>query len=92
MWTGRRFGMVLNAESRKRSMFETFASIVVQVDVRDVHIVQIQALRIHGETVILRGDLHMPVFQIQNRMVAAMVSKFQFVSFAAECEAKNLMT
>ena len=49
--------MILNAECRNGAVFEAFDRVVVQVDVRDVHVVQVQTLRIDGETMILRRDL-----------------------------------
>ncbi len=54
---GRRLGMILHAESRQRTMRHAFDRLVVQIDVRDVDVVEIQAVGIHREAVILRRDL-----------------------------------
>ena len=42
---GRRFGMVLNAESRHGAVLHAFDRVVVQIDVRDVDVVQVQTVR-----------------------------------------------
>src|SRR5207302_2820132 len=72
--TGRSFGMILNAECRQGAVFETFDRVVVQIDVRDVDVVQVQAFRIDGETVILSRDLHLLPLQIKDGMVSAMMA------------------
>src|ERR1051326_4356757 len=75
--TRRCFRMVLNAEGRHGAVLETFASVVVQVDMGDVHIVQIQTFRIDRETVILRRDLHLLALDIQYWMISAVMSELQ---------------
>src|SRR5262245_28389757 len=82
--TGRRFGMILNAESRYRTMFETFDSVVVQVDMRDRHIVQVQAVRIHSKTVILRRYFDLVAFQIHDWMIPAVMSELELVGLTTQ--------
>ena len=54
-------------------------------------VIQIQAVRIHGEAVILRRDLDLVALDIQNRMIAAVMSELQLVGRAAQSESQNLM-
>src|SRR5262245_37695634 len=91
MRTRRRFRMVLNAERRNRAMLEAFAGVVVQVDMRDLDVVQIETFRVDREAVILRGDLHLFALDIKNRMITAVMSEFQLVGFAAQSQSENLM-
>ena len=72
-------------------MLKSFNRVVVQVDVSHFDVVQIEALRIHGEAVILRRDLDLLALDVQNRMIAAVMSELQLVSPAAQRESENLM-
>ena len=72
-------------------MLQSFDCVVVQVDVRDLHVVQIQALRIHGESMILCGNFDLLPLHIQNRMITTMMSEFQLVRSASKSEAEDLM-
>src|SRR5947208_15905048 len=84
--------MILNAERRQGTVFETFDGVVVQIDVSDVDLVQVQAFRIDSETVILRRDLHLFPLHVQDRMVSAMMAEFQLECRAAEGETHDLMS
>ncbi len=75
--------MVLDAERGNGTVLEAFHRVVVQIEVRDFHFVQIEAFRVHGETVILRRNLHLVPFDVQDRMIPAVVSEFQLVCPAA---------
>src|SRR2546425_10574114 len=90
--TGRSFGMILNAECRQGAVFETFDRVVVQIDVRDVDVVQVQAFRIDGETVILSRDLHLLPLHIKDGMVSAMMAEFQLECPAAKRQTHDLMS
>ena len=79
----RRFGMVLNAERGHGTMLETLDSVVVQVDVRHFDVVQIEAVRIYRETVILCRDLDLIALETENRMVSAVVAELEFERTAA---------
>ena len=72
-------------------MLEAFDRVVVQVDVRNVHIIKIQAFRIHRETVILGCDLDLLAFKVQNGMIPSVMSEFQLECPAAERESHNLV-
>src|ERR1044071_5363468 len=84
--------MVLHAECGKRAMLETFNGIVVEVDVRDVHIVQIEAFGIHREAVVLRRDFHLLPLDVQHRMISAVMPELQLVCPASEGESENLVS
>ena len=72
-------------------MFETFDSIVVQIEVSDIDVIQIQAFGIDRETVILGCNLNLLPFDIQDRVISAMMSELQLVRLAAERESHDLM-
>src|SRR5262245_64646552 len=83
--------MVLHTESRQRTVLEAFHRVVVQVNVSDIYILQIQAVRVDRETMILRCNLDLIALDIENRMLAAVMSEFQLVGPATESQAENLM-
>src|SRR5690242_20179127 len=89
---GRRFRMILNAEGGNGTVFEAFYRVVVQVDVRDVHVVQVETLRVDGETVVLCCDLNLLALEVQNRMIAAMMAELQLVGLPAQSQSHNLVT
>jgi hypothetical protein len=68
----------------------SFDCAVVQVDVRHFNLGG-ERLRIHGETVILRGDRHFASAQIFDRLIRAAMAKFQFECGSAKSEPENLM-
>ena len=72
-------------------MLQTFNGVVVQVLVRNIDVVQIETLRVHGETVVLRRDLHLLARDVQDRVISAMMPELQLVSSAAESEPHDLM-
>ena len=45
--------MVLHAEHRVLAMPEAFQSLIVQVNVREIHFIGVQGIRIYRETMIL---------------------------------------
>src|SRR3989454_2819536 len=92
MRSGRSLGMVLNAESRNRTVLQPLARVVVQVQVGNIDVVQIQRFRIYRETVILRGDLDLLPLDVQHRMVSAVVTELELVCPASKREAKNLVS
>src|SRR5687768_2988554 len=71
--------MVLNSHGRLAAMAEPLQSLIVEIDVGVLDVVLTERVRIDGESVILRGDLHPAGAQILHRMVAAAMSEFQFV-------------
>src|SRR5215470_3406569 len=83
--------MILNAEGWYRAMLEALNSVVVEVDMGDFHVIEVQAIRIDGEPMILCGNFDLLPFNIQNGMIAAVVPEFQLVRLASERKAKNLM-
>ena len=91
MRTRRSFRVVLNAEGRQRVVFHAFDRLVVEVDVRNSNFLQVQAVRIDGEAVILRRDLHLVQIRVQHRLIPAVVSELQLVCPAAEGQPHDLM-
>src|SRR5580700_1565487 len=70
MRSRRRFRMVLNGKGRPVLQPDSFDRLVVQVDMRDLHIGSIPyRLRINPEPMILRGDLTTPRNQVLYRMI-----------------------
>src|ERR1035438_803333 len=88
---GRGFGMILHAEDGLLAVAEAFEGLVVEIDVGDFDVVEVERIRVHGEAVIVRGDLDAAGELIAHRMVSAAMSEFQFVGFAAEGEAEQLV-
>src|SRR6266705_7205713 len=88
----RRFGMILNAERGKNTVCKAFNGVVVQIDVSNVDFVHVQTFRVDSETVILRGNFHLPALDVQDRMISAMMPKFQLERPSPEREIHNLMT
>src|SRR5678815_3313770 len=70
MRPGRSFRMILHTEDWQFLVTHSFDCAVVQVDVRHFNLGG-ERLRIHGETVILRGDRHFARAQIFDRLIRA---------------------
>src|SRR5579862_6553603 len=92
MRPGRSLGMVLHAEQRQRAMAHAFVGVIVQVDVGDFHIARWQGVRVHDETMILSGDLHMPGGKVFHRMVRTVVPELQFVGAPAKSQTAELVS
>ena len=84
--------MILNAERRLAAVPETFERLIVQIDVGNFDIAGFQRIRVNGEPVILRGDLHPSSRVVQHRMVCAVMSELQLVRLRSQCQAQQLMT
>ena len=91
MRAGGGFGMVLDAEDGVVAMAEAFERLVVQIDVRDVDLVEVERVGVDREAVIVRRDLDLLRELVAHRMVGAAMSEFQLVGFAAEGEAEQLV-
>src|SRR5712692_8711465 len=63
--------MVLHRDQRLAAMAKTFQRLIVEIDVRELHVVLAERIRIDGEAVILRSDLHASAAEVLDRMVAA---------------------
>ena len=72
-------------------MLNAFDRVVVQVECVISMSFEIQAVRIHGEAVILRRDLDLIALDVQNRMISAVMSELQLVRPAAQSESQNLV-
>ena len=73
--------MVLDAEDGGVLRAQALAGLVVQAHVGDAGAVR-EARRVHGEGVVLAGDVHPPALHILDGVVGAVVAEFQFVRFA----------
>src|ERR1043165_1439110 len=62
------FGMILDAEDRQFAMPHALHGAVIQIDVRDLHFFR-QRIRIHRESVILRGDRNLAGSQILHWLI-----------------------
>ena len=83
--------MVLHAEQRHRFVAKPFQRIVVQIDVGQFDVVGVDGIWVYGEVVIVCGDLYLTGRIITYRVIPAMVSEFQLVSFATESETAQLV-
>src|SRR5205085_6504994 len=72
-----RLGMILHGDRRLAAMPEALERLIVQVDVRVLDVVFAERIRIDGEAMILRSDLHAPTLQMLDWMIAAAVSELQ---------------
>src|SRR5213595_2082193 len=88
---GRRLRVILHAEEWQRFVAQAFERLVVQVHVGERDFARLERIRIDSETVVLRRDFHLLRFQIQHRMVPAVVAELQLVGAAAEREADDLV-
>src|SRR5260221_5786519 len=68
------FGMILDAENRQRFVPQPLDGVVVEIDVRNLHVAR-QRIRIDREPMVLRGDSHLPGGHILNRLVPAPMTK-----------------
>src|SRR5436305_443862 len=73
-------------------MPHAFKRRVVQVHVRQFDFGLRQRVGIDGKVMVMRSDLDFAGVQLLNGMIAAVVSEFEFESFAAERNAGKLMS
>ena len=88
----RSFRVVLDTECRDGTVLEAFDSVVVEVDVSHANVIEIEAVRIHSETMILSRYLDLIAVNVENRMVSPVMAEFELERTAAQGEAENLMT
>src|SRR6266568_3625316 len=88
---GRRLRVILDAEERQRLVPQALERLVVQVHVGERDCARLERIRIDRETVVLRRDFDLLRFQIQHRMVPAVMAELQLVGAAAEREADDLV-
>ena len=72
-------------------MLKAFDRVVIQIHVGDVDLIEIQTFGIHSEPVVLSRDLNLIARHVQNGMIAAVVSEFQFVGPATQSDSENLV-
>ena len=87
----RRLGVVLDAEEREVAVEQAFERLVVQVHVGEFDFALRERVGIDGEIVVVGGDLDLAGVQLLDRMIAAVVSEFEFESLAAEGDAGQLV-
>ena len=88
--SGPSFGVILDRIDRQARVPETFDSVVIQIDMRDLAIGR-ERISIHREAVILRGDFDAPRGQVLHGLIASVMPKGQFVSSGAERKPHQLM-
>src|SRR5215469_2502713 len=81
-WRGLR--VVLHRKEWHGLVSHAFQSAVIQIEVRHLDFALFERVRIDREIVIVRCDLDLSCALLANRMVAAVMSKLQLVSFSAE--------
>ena len=80
------FGVVLDAEGGEGFVFDPGDGVVVKVDVGDFNIRR-ERFFCQCETVILRGDFDLASLVVADGLIGAAVAEFEFLDFAAECQA-----
>ena len=73
------FRVVLHGEGGKRFMPHPFAAVVVEINVGQFNLLRVKSIHVHTEAVVLRGYFYTTGRQIFNRLIAAPMTKFQFV-------------
>ena len=92
MRTGPRFGVILNRKHRQAAMAHSFQTAIVQIEVRQFNVVQVQAVRINREAVIVGRDFAFAAAVIFDRLIASAMTEFQLEGFSAESQSQNLMS
>ena len=72
-------------------MAETFERLIVEIDVRDVDVAGVERIGVDREAVVVRSDFDTLGDFIDDRVIGAAMSEFQFVSLAAERETEDLV-
>src|SRR5882724_3452848 len=88
---GRGLGMVLHAEHGQLRVAQALTRPVVEVDVGWFPAAAGERGGVHGEAVVLRGDLHARGREVAHRMVGAVVAERQLVRAAAGGEPDDLV-
>src|ERR1017187_6536421 len=88
----RGLGMILHAEQWQHFMPQSLERLIVQVDVRQFHLVCIDRIRIDGEVVVMRCNLHLARGIVLHWMIAAVVPKLELLGFSAQRQPAELMS
>src|SRR5579864_9704467 len=83
--------MVLHAEHGLVPVAEALDGAVIQVRVRDLDLGG-QRRRIHGEAMVLRGDLNPPRAKVLHRMIRATMAELELERPGAHRQSENLVT
>ena len=83
--------MALETEGRRISQRNPLIRLIEQRTMGYIHIGW-QAAFIDRETVVLRGDQHPSVVEIDNRVIGAVMAEFHFQGLRTGRQAKQLMT
>src|SRR5574341_2056463 len=78
------FGVILHGKYRQAAVPHSLQTSVVQIEMRQLDFVLVQAVGGNRETVIVRSDLDAARTQIFHRLVAAAMAELEFVRAAAE--------
>ncbi len=84
--------MILDGKGLYFFAHKALERIIIEIYMRKLNVFMFQRIDIDAEAVILAGNFDFAGFEIFNRVVCAAMSEFQFISFAAECQAKKLMS
>ncbi len=72
-------------------MPHSLESLVVEIDVGDLHFRVFDGIHVHTETMVLGRDLDLAREEVLDRMVGAPVAEFQFVGFSSQGESQKLL-
>src|SRR5688572_30190095 len=90
MRSGGGFRMILDRKDRQGFVSQPGDCVVVEVDMRHLNFSG-KGVGVDSEAVIVRCDLDLSGSQILDRLIAAAMTEFEFVRFAAECRTDQLM-
>src|SRR5665647_1122289 len=94
--TGGSLRVVLNREGRNIKAFQPLHHVVVEADMRDTHLpvsrvdIALQG-GVHGEAVVVRGDLDSARAPVQNRLVDAAMAVLELVGAESERTTEDLV-
>ncbi len=83
--------MILHGEDRKSSVAHPFQTLVVEVDMSDLHLARRKGVHIHAEPMILGSNLNFPVKQVLYGLVRSPVAEFQLIRFPPHGQPQELV-
>jgi hypothetical protein len=83
--------MVLNTEHFPGSVGQTFAGVVIQIDMRHLNATFLKAVDINTKPMILRRNCYGTGLQILDRMISAPMTELEFVGCGAKRQTKQLV-
>jgi len=83
--------MVLDRKDGQIFVTHSFEAAVVEVEMRQLDLVLIQAVRIYSEAVVVRGNLDAAAAHVFDGLIPAAVAEFEFEGVSAERPPEQLV-